>query len=60
MDIASRLGCRLGSLLVGLGPVERVALLALALAAGGVIVGHLLPASDPILLAPFRWRYALV
>ena len=59
MDIASKLVCRLGSVVAGLGPAERLVLLALALAAGAVIGGLLLPASDPVLVAPFRWRNAL-
>jgi len=57
MDIASGLACRLARAWSALGPLGGLALLA-TLAATGVVIGdHLLPTTEPIVMAPLRWTF---
>jgi hypothetical protein len=60
MGIASGLACQIVAYVGGLGVPGRLALLAAVLAVGAVIGGLLLPASEPLIVAPIRWRQALV
>jgi hypothetical protein len=60
MSIASGLACRIVGYVGGLGTPVRLALLMAVLAVGAVTVGLLLPAPEPIIVAPFRWRQMLV
>jgi hypothetical protein len=59
MGIASRLVCRLAQLGDRLGPWGRLAVVATGIAIGLGVAGHLQPASEPVLLAPLRWRALL-
>jgi hypothetical protein len=60
MSIASGLACRIVGYVGGLGTPVRLVLLAAVLAAGVVTVGLLLPAPEPIVVAPIRWRQVLM
>ena len=55
MDTASRLVCQFACVRDGLGRWGSVTVLA-ALAVAGVLIGdHLLPTSEPLVMAPLRW-----
>jgi hypothetical protein len=59
MGTASRLVCRLARLGDRLGPWGRLAVVVIGIAIVLGVAGHLQPASEPILLAPIRWRALL-
>jgi hypothetical protein len=60
MGIASGLACRIVGYVGGLGTPGRLVLLTAVLAAGAVIAGLLLPAPEPSVVAPIRWRQVLM
>ncbi len=57
MDIASGLACRLARIWSALGLPGSLALLAILAAIGVVIGNHLLPVTEPLVMAPLRWTY---
>jgi hypothetical protein len=59
MDIGSRLACRLGRVAASLQRPGRLAILGMAVLLGAAIGVLLLPAPEPLTMAPFRW-YALL
>jgi hypothetical protein len=59
MDIGSRLACRLGRVAASLRRPGRLAILGMAVVLGAAIGVLLLPAPEPLTIAPLRW-YALL
>ena len=56
MRSASGLAYLVGRTTAMLGPWAFLVVLVAALVLTVLVIGHLLPASDPLLLAPLRWK----
>jgi len=59
MDIGSRLACRLGRVAASLLRPGRLAILGMAVVLGAALGVLLLPAPEPLTMAPLRWSALL-